>query len=161
VLLDGAHNPAGAAALALAVDDLRPFLEDGPVTVITASMADKDVDGVIAALAGDHGSPVLRAATVVCTSLDVPRAMPAEALAARWQAGRAGPLGSDVAGGPTRSTSQGSVVVEPDPIAAIDRAISTGRGPVVIAGSLYLVGMARGHLVDDPDLRDPDPAEDR
>ena len=26
VLLDGAHNPAGAAALATALDDLRPFL---------------------------------------------------------------------------------------------------------------------------------------
>ena len=30
VLLDGAHNPAGAAALATSLDDLRPFLERGP-----------------------------------------------------------------------------------------------------------------------------------
>ena len=51
ILLDGAHNPAGAAALAVALDDLRPFLDGGPVTLVTASMADKDVDGVIAALA--------------------------------------------------------------------------------------------------------------
>ena len=51
VLLDGAHNPAGAAALAIALDDLRPFLAAGPLTLVTASMADKDVDGVIAALA--------------------------------------------------------------------------------------------------------------
>ncbi len=51
VLLDGAHNPAGAAALAVALDDLRPHLTAGPVTLVTASMADKDVDGVIAALA--------------------------------------------------------------------------------------------------------------
>ena len=29
VLLDGAHNPAGAAALAVALDDLRPFLAPG------------------------------------------------------------------------------------------------------------------------------------
>ena len=28
VLLDGAHNPAGAAALAVALDDLRPFLDE-------------------------------------------------------------------------------------------------------------------------------------
>jgi hypothetical protein len=40
-------------------------------------------------------------------------------------------------------------------LVAIDRAIGSGRGPVVVAGSLYLVGTARGHLVDDPDLRDP------
>src|SRR5207342_250252 len=50
VLLDGAHNPAGAAALAGALDDLRPYLADGPITVVSATMSDKDVDGVIAAL---------------------------------------------------------------------------------------------------------------
>ena len=31
--------------------------------------------------------------------------------------------------------------------------------PVVVAGSLYLVGEVRGALVDDPALRDPDPPE--
>jgi hypothetical protein len=31
---------------------------------------------------------------------------------------------------------------------------------VLVAGSLYLVGVARDHLIDDPDLRDPDSAED-
>jgi hypothetical protein len=29
------------------------------------------------------------------------------------------------------------------------------RGPVVVAGSLYLVGAVRARLVDDPLLRDP------
>src|SRR6185503_9163366 len=43
VLLDGAHNPAGAAALGIALDDLRPHLMPGPVTLVTASMSDKDV----------------------------------------------------------------------------------------------------------------------
>ncbi len=33
---------------------------------------------------------------------------------------------------------------------------AAGRGPVVVAGSLYLVGAARARLVDDPALRDPD-----
>jgi dihydrofolate synthase/folylpolyglutamate synthase len=47
VLLDGAHNPAGAAALAVALSDLRPYLQDGPLTFVTASMADKDVDGIV------------------------------------------------------------------------------------------------------------------
>ncbi len=143
VLLDGAHNPAGAAALAVALDDLRPFLTAGPVTLITASMADKDVAGVVAALASARA---LIGAMVVCTSLDVPRAMPAAALAAHWQSGLPG----------------AHVTVEPDPLAAIDRALSrstTAGGPVVVAGSLYLVGAARGHLVSDPDLRDPGPGE--
>ena len=136
VLLDGAHNPAGAVALATAMDDLRPFLEPGPVTLVTASMADKDVDGVIAALAG---SRALADATVICTTLDVPRALPAADLAARWRAFRRGPT-----------------VVEADPIAAVGMALER-PGPVLIAGSLYLVGAARGHLVDDPNLRDPNP----
>ena len=91
VLLDGAHNPAGAAALAVALDDLRPFLDGGPVTLVTASMADKDVDGVIAALAQSNA---LDGATVVATSLDVARALPAArargALADRRGLGRAG-----------------------------------------------------------------------
>ena len=141
VLLDGAHNPAGAAALAVALDDLWPYLSPGPpapLSLVTASMADKDVDGVIDAL---MGSGALAGATILCTSLDVPRAMPAAELAAHWRARYAGPV-SD----------------EPDPLAALDRALGDDRGgPLVVAGSLYLVGAARGHLVDDPDLRDPEP----
>ena len=142
VLLDGAHNPAGAAALATALGDLHPFLEPGPVTLVTASMADKDVDGVIKALVVVGA---LADATVVCTSVDVPRAMPAAELAAHWHAGRAG--------------WAGATIVEPDPVAAVELALR-GSGPVVVAGSLYLVGAARGHLVDDPGLRDPDPDRD-
>ena len=139
VLLDGAHNPAGAAALAAALDDLRPFLESGPPTLVTASMADKDVDGVIDALVR---AAALVDATVVCTSLDAPRAMPAAELAAHWWARHGG-----------------LTVVQTDPIAAIETALRR-TGPVIVAGSLYLVGTARGHLVDDPALRDPAPTED-
>jgi len=157
VLLDGAHNPAGAAALATAIDDLRPFLDAGPVTLITASMTDKDVDGVIDALVR---SAALADATVVCTSLDMPRSMPALELAARWRARRTGRDGGDSHDGRDRNHEHGgharTTVVEPDPIAAVDMALR-GSGPVLIAGSLYLVGAARGHLVDDPALRDPDP----
>jgi dihydrofolate synthase/folylpolyglutamate synthase len=139
VLLDGAHNPAGAAALAVAIDDLRPFLAPGAITLVTASMADKDIDGVIAALAA---SASLADATVIVTSLDVRRALPASELAARWRAGRPGPI-----------------IVEADPVAALDRALYRS-GPVIVAGSLYLVGAARGQLIDDPELRDPEPSED-
>ena len=140
VLLDGAHNPAGAGALAVALDDLRPHLASGPVTLVTASMADKDVAGVVSALAR---STALDDATVIATALDVPRAMPAGDLAAIWRAT------------PSRVAS---VVVEADPLAALARAMA-GPGPTVVAGSLYLVGAARAHLVDDPDLRDPSPRE--
>ena len=125
VLLDGAHNPAGAAALAASLDDLRPYLDAGPLTLVTASMADKDVAGVVAALAA---SRALAGSTVICTSLPVPRALPAADLAALWRA-------------------TGVLVAE-------------ASGTILIAGSLYLVGAARSHLVDDPELRDPEPDDD-
>jgi dihydrofolate synthase / folylpolyglutamate synthase len=138
VLLDGAHNPAGAATLATALDDLRPFLRGGSPTLVMATMADKDVDGIIRALAA---SAALRGARIVCTQLHTGRALPAEALAARWQA-----LAPRV-----------PVGAEPDALHALDSALGTGSGPVIVAGSLYLVGAARARLVDDPLLRDPEP----
>ena len=137
VLLDGAHNPAGAAALAVALDDLRPNLAAGPVALLVAAMADKDVDGVIAAL---RASPVVRGARIVATAVDAPRALPADDLAARW-----------------RAAGATDVLAEPDPVAGLDAASPTGAdgGLLVVAGSLYLVGLVRGRLVDDPALRDP------
>ena len=43
--------------------------------------------------------------------------------------------------------------------AALERGIGGCPGPIVVAGSLYLVGAVRGILVDDPELRDePDDA---
>jgi len=143
VLLDGAHNPAGAAALATALDDLRPFLAGGadryppPLTLVTASMADKDVDGVVRALAV---AGALRAARIICTRPDVPRALAPEQLAAHWRGALPG----------------AAPIVEPDPGAALDRALAEGDGPIVVAGSLYLVGAVRARLVDDPMLRDPE-----
>src|SRR2546430_1031527 len=50
----GAHTPAGAATLARALDDLRPFLSGGHeavTTLVMGAMADKDVDGIVRALA--------------------------------------------------------------------------------------------------------------
>lgn len=140
VLLDGAHNPAGAAALAQALNDLRPFLAPGPLTLVVASMADKDVDGVIDALT--RGG-VLRGATVVATTVKAVRALPPADLAARWRA---------------RDGTLAAVLVRDDPIEALETALATARqgsAATVVAGSLYLVGAVRAHLVDDPALRDP------
>jgi dihydrofolate synthase/folylpolyglutamate synthase len=136
VLLDGAHNPAGAAALGLALEDLRPYLANGRLTLVMAAMADKDVAGIVAVLAA---CPVLTDARIVCTAVDVARAMPAEELAGHWRLA-----------GPGRT-----VRVAEDPAAAVDAALAGGSGPVVVAGSLYLVGAVRARLVDDPALRDP------
>ncbi|MEO8463228.1 MAG: Mur ligase family protein [Chloroflexota bacterium] len=147
VLLDGAHNPAGAAALAAALDDLRPVLSGGdasepePLTLVVASMADKDVGGVAAALAS---SDALRGARIIATGLSVARALPADQLAAVWQAA--------LPGARVESIEDPGAALE----AALDPSQGVGAGPVVVAGSLYLVGDARRRLVDDPDLRDPE-----
>ena len=136
ILLDGAHNPAGAAALAQALDDLRPYLAPGRLTLVVAAMADKDVDGIIEAMSA---ATALQGATVIATTVDAARAMPAEALAARWLSRAAAPT---------------QVIAEPDPLVALERA-RRQPGPTVVAGSLYLVGALRSHLVNDPALRDP------
>jgi len=141
VLLDGAHNPAGARALAVSLDELRPYLGDAaddPLTLVTASMRDKDVDGIVAALAG---AAALRGATVIATTVDLPRAMPAAALADRWR---------------SLAPAVGRITSIEAPLEALAAALGT-PGPTVVAGSLYLVGAVRAHLVDDPDLRDPPP----
>lgn len=131
VLLDGAHNPAGAAALAVALDDLRPFLVPGPITLLAASMGDKDVEGVIAALAG---SPALADATILCTAVDLPRALPAADLAGLWRA-------------VVHDRSRVSDV--PSVAEGMRRALASATGPIVVAGSLYLVGAVRGQLLGD------------
>jgi dihydrofolate synthase/folylpolyglutamate synthase len=146
VLLDGAHNPAGAAALATALDDLRPFLAGGggtpptAVTLVHGSMADKDVPGIVAALGA---STALRGATVIATRVSGERALAADEVAARWRA----------------TGSEAAVEAVPDVDGALDRSLElAGRvgGPVVVAGSLYLVGEARRRWLDDPALRDPE-----
>jgi dihydrofolate synthase/folylpolyglutamate synthase len=136
VLLDGAHNPAGAATLAEAIDDLAPFLRPGRPTLVLAIMADKDVAGVIRALAR---APAIREARVICTAPGGGRALPPDSLAALWH---------DATGQPAEALA--------DPRAALDAAFSSGSGPVFVAGSLYLVGAARAQLIDDPHLG-PDP----
>ena len=144
ILLDGAHNPAGAAVLATALDDLRPFLAGGdgpgrpPLTLVMAAVADKDVGAVVAALAR---SAALDGARIICTDLGLPRSLGADGLAARWAAEMPG----------------SRPVVAPTPEAALERALREAPGPIVVAGSLYLVGAIRGVLVDDPDLRQEEP----
>ena len=142
VLLDGAHNPAGAATLARALDDLRPFLVGGrdapppPLALVMAVMADKDVTGIVSALAAAHS---MAGASVICTRLDLSRALDPAVLAGTW----------------AQALPSATIQVEPDPDRALDLALASAPGPVVVAGSLYLVGAARARLVDDPLLRDP------
>jgi len=143
VLLDGAHNPAGAAALATALDDLRPYLSGGAepsspsMTLVHGSMADKDVDGIIRALDRAAG---LKGARIIATQIPGSRAMPAAELARHWLAARPG----------------GRVDIVAEVETALGRAVAEATGTIVVAGSLYLVGEARRRWLDDPRTRDPE-----
>ena len=143
VLLDGAHNPAGAGALALALDDLAPHLGQGVGTadrrwtLVHGSMADKDVAGIVAAL---DASVALRGARIIATQVPGDRALPAAKLAKLWRTRR----------------PDATITIDGDIGSALDAALTTARGPVVVAGSLYLVGEARRRWLDDPRLRDPE-----
>jgi dihydrofolate synthase/folylpolyglutamate synthase len=144
VLLDGAHNVAGAAALVAALDELQPSLSAGRPTLLFALMGDKDAAGMIERL---RSSVALDGASIITTRVAMPRAMPAADLATAWreQVDRVGLDGIEV-----RSAEPVSAALQE----ALEQVRANG-GLLVVAGSLYLVGEVRGLLVDDPDLRDP------
>src|SRR4029450_12392267 len=121
VLLDGAHNPAGARALATAL--LEEFVVDRR-TMVVACLADKDVRGILEGLAPATGR-------LIVTTNRSPRAAPAERL--RKEAETLG-LHAEIA---------------PDVPTAVGRAVD-GAGEaeaVVVTGSLYTVGEARDLLL--------------
>lgn len=115
ILLDGAHNPAGAAALARSLSELgvrRP-------AIVFGAMRGKRVRRVLRALAP------LRP-RFVFTRVDDPGAHEPAELARAWRA---------IGGGRARTA--------PSPAEAL--AMAEGD-PVVVAGSLYLVGAVRGMI---------------
>lgn len=112
VLIDGAHNPAGARALASYLQQAHP----GGLPVVFGAMADKGLDGMLAALAPE-------ARPLVLTRAPGRRAADPEALAERAQA----------------LQPPASAIVIPALDAALEQAWA--RGPlIVVAGSLYLAG---------------------
>ncbi len=129
VVLDGAHNPHGARAAAVAVDEAFAFRN---AVLVIATLADKDVEGIVAAWRDvvDH---------VVVTTVDSPRAASVAQLA-------------EVAEGVFAGTA---VAVEQaaDVARALDMAtgITGGGDGIIVTGSLYVVGAARDLLAPEPD----------
>jgi len=115
IVLDGAHNPAAAAAL---VDAWREVFGERKATLILGVMSDKDVAGVCAALA-----PI--AARTCTVHVDNPRSCKAGTLA-------------DIAAKTMPAVPARSM---PSLAAALAEA-KTHADPVLIAGSLFLVGEA-------------------
>ena len=126
-ILDGAHNPAGADALARWLRDA----EFWPMTLVTGCMRDKDVRGLLLPL-------LPLAGRVVATAVDFPRALPAADLAAMVR-GLAPGLTVEVASSPADAMA----------------IASEHRARTVVAGSLFLVGAVRAWLDAPPVTRDP------
>ena len=113
VLLDGAHNPAGAQALATALADLglrRP-------TIVFGAMRGKRVSAVLRALAPLEPR-------FIFTRVADAGALAPHSLARTW-----------------RRVSGRRALTAATPTEALTRA---DADPVVVAGSLYLVGAVRG-----------------
>jgi dihydrofolate synthase/folylpolyglutamate synthase len=119
VLLDAAHNPAGARALASYLHDIAP----GGVTLVFGAMRDKAVRDMLMPL-----TPAV--VSLVCATAPNPRAIPADELAAL-----------------ARSLDLRAEAVA-DPVQAVTRACGDGR-LVVVAGSIFLIGPVRDWLARD------------
>ena len=131
IVLDAAHNPHGAQAVAVALEDSFTF---SPLIGVIGVMADKDPEGILAAL-----EPHL--AHVVCTENSTARALPAA---------RLGEIAREV-------FDDHQVTVVPDLATAIDQAATLaeageafgdglGSGAVLVTGSVVTVGEARAML---------------
>ncbi|HEY1530791.1 MAG TPA: Mur ligase family protein [Galbitalea sp.] len=120
VVVDAAHNPHGAAALAEALGEYFTF---DSVTAVLGILGDKDAAGILNALKGVVDE-------VIITQSTSDRAIPAAELAA---------IASSILGAPR-------VRVEPSLTAALElaraHAEKTENGAVLVTGSITLVGDA-------------------
>jgi dihydrofolate synthase/folylpolyglutamate synthase len=123
LLLDGAHNAAGAAALAQEL-----ARRGGPAPVLLfGAMRDKDLPAILGPLARQAGA-------IVLTRSNVSRAAEPEAIAAALPAAV-------------------TALLEPDVAKAFERACDLARRQgreVLVSGSLYLVGEVLGLLEGRP-----------
>jgi dihydrofolate synthase / folylpolyglutamate synthase len=125
ILLDGAHNPSGVAALGAALRELLPQFRGGHPTLLIGMLANHWQPEMLEPLA-----TAMPGATIVATRVPgATNSLEPARLAAEWGAGAA-TLG--------------------DPDQALDSALevaSRAGGLLVVCGSLYLVGHVRGRLM--------------
>jgi dihydrofolate synthase/folylpolyglutamate synthase len=120
VILDAAHNPHGALALA---NSLGEYFDFDDVTLVFGAFADKDAKGMLA-----HLAPAVT--RVILTTVPSDRGRSAHDLAT---------LASGL-------FDPANIVVEADPKIALEsaraRALAADKGAVVVAGSITLLGAA-------------------
>ena len=118
VLLDAAHNPAGAQALADYV-----LSSVGPLPLVCSIMRDKDVSAIARALAPG-------VSRFVATTAPTPRALPARELAEHIH----------------RAVPEAVVECQDNTDAAIRQSLA-GTPRAMVAGSIFLVGPVRAGLL--------------
>jgi dihydrofolate synthase / folylpolyglutamate synthase len=123
MVVDGAHNVAGMTALGLALAE--EFAVDGNSVAVVGMLSGRDPSAMLEALAPAHVT------AIVACQPDSPRALPASDVA---DAGRA--LGLTMHEEP----SVGKAL-------ALARSLVNARGLIVVAGSMYTVGAARGEIL--------------
>jgi len=129
VIVDGAHNPAGAQALAAS---LAAYFPGGRGTFVIGISADKDTAGILGAL-------LPLAERVICTAADHPRAASPERLAevARASAG----------------DRRIRVETSSSPREALRLALADVETPMVcVAGSLFLIGEILAQGTENTDI---------
>ncbi len=119
IVLDGAHNPQSAEVLAATWRECHP---DKMAVLVFSAVGGKDIRGILEIL-----TPI--ASSIHFCPVDTPRAVPAPELA--------GLLPPDAPPHVVYETFQ----------AAFEAAQSDG-GPILVAGSLFLVGEARAYLTE-------------
>jgi len=122
IVLDGAHNPEGAAATAETLRD--DFMQPGRRIIVIGMLQPREPRAILDALEVDDSTLV-----IACTA-ESPRAIPTAEVAAIARS-----LGADA-------------IEEGDAGAALDRArrLATPEDAILVTGSLYVVGSARTHL---------------
>ena len=114
-LLDGAHNPAGAAALATTLRKRRAAKPEGRIVLVLGVLADKDAAAILAELedSAEH---------LIATTPPSARALNANDLAAHMSAASDSPI---------------AVWDDPDQALAQAVALTDERDLIVVAGSFY------------------------
>jgi dihydrofolate synthase/folylpolyglutamate synthase len=124
VIIDGAHNPAGADVCAeVFFADFDPV---GARRLVVGTLRSRDPYALLSALRADEFDQV------ICCTAPSPRGLPADELAAV-----------------ARSMGCDDVTVRESVGAACDRALvdAGSDDAILVTGSLYVVGEARGHLL--------------
>jgi dihydrofolate synthase/folylpolyglutamate synthase len=119
LLIDAAHNPAGATALASYLQDMGRK----KLPIVFAAMADKDLTNMIGALA-----PI--ASTFIATTVPHARARTADQLASE-----------------IRRLTSVPVEAFQSPEAAVERALEQSKRAVA-CGSIYMIGPLRARLIE-------------